>query len=208
MSRRNQRLTGEELIGRSSIVNRQSSIRFRAIVGAFVLTASCQTATTRPGYGPLPGSPTAEVRLTQARATSVLAEALRADSIPVKRVEEIDGLIESDWFAVPGFQVTGDRPLGPGIVQVRAWVDVGKAGHSVYTIETVYRVYADPSRPARELEEAVAATHPARVKVGKVLEGLVKQYGEPPPPPAPILPPDTARVDTTAKRDMNSAESH
>lgn len=177
-------------------------MKVRSIVLTLVLVSGCQTATTRPGYGPLPGSPTAEVRLTQARATSVLAEALRTDSIPVKRVEEIDGLIESDWFAVPGYQISRDRPLGPGIVLVRAWVDVGKAGHSVYTIETVYRVYADPSRPSREMEEAVGATHPARVKVGKVLEGLVKQYGEPPPPPpAPILPPDSARVDTTAKRD-------
>jgi hypothetical protein len=172
------------------------------MLGAVVLAAACQTTTTRPGYGPLPGSPTAEVRLTQARATTVLAEALKADSIPVKRIEEIDGLIESDWFAVPGYQVSRDRPLGPGIVLVRAWVDVGKAGHSVYVIETVYRVYADPSRPARELEEAVGANHPARVKVGKVLEGLVKQYGEPPPaPPPPIVPPDSARVDTTARRD-------
>lgn len=162
------------------------------------LATACQTATTRPGYGPMPGSPTAEVRLMQGQATTVLAEALRADSIPVKRVEELDGLIESDWFVVPGYQVSRDRPLGPGIVLVRAWVDVGKAGHSVYIIETVYRVFADPSRPARELEEPVAATHPARVKIGKVLEGLVKQYGE--PPPAPTLR-DTARVDTTAKRD-------
>ena len=169
------------------------------LVLGLLLVSACQTATNRPGYGPMPGSPTAEVRLMQAQATTVLAEALRADSIPVSRVEELDGLIESAWFVVPGYQVSRDRPLGPGIVLVRAWVDVGKAGHSVYTIETVYRVFADPSRPARELEEPVAATHPARVKIGKVLEGLVKQYGEPPPTPA--MPRDTARVDTTAKRD-------
>lgn len=164
----------------------------------FLLLTSCQTATTRPGFGPVPGSPTAEVRLLQARATQVLAEALRADSIPIRRVEELDGIIESEWFTVPGYQITRDRPLGPGTVMVRAWVDVGKPGHSVYFIETVYRVYADPSRPARELEEAVSLNHPARVKVGKVLEGLVKDYGEPPPPPPPAPPDTVRRVDTTA----------
>lgn len=163
------------------------------------LITGCQTATTRPGFGPLPGAPTAEVRLLQARATQILAEALRADSIPLRRVEERDGIIESNWFEVPGYQVTRNRPLGPGIVMVRGWIDVGKAGHSVYIVETVYRVYADPSRPARELEEPVALNHPARVKIGKVLEALVKEYGEPPPPPPPpIAPPDTAQqVDTT-----------
>jgi hypothetical protein len=162
------------------------------------LFLGCQTTTTRPGFNPLPGAPTAEVRLLQARATQILADALRADSIPLRRVEERDGIIESDWFEVPGYQVTRERPLGPGIVMVRGWIDVGKAGHSVYVIETVYRVYADPSRPARELEEPVALNHPARVKVAKVLEELVKQYGEPPPPPPPpVAPPDTApRADT------------
>ncbi len=139
----------------------------------------CQTATTRPGFLPVPGSPTAEVRLLVPQATEVLAEALRTDSIPLKRVEAIDGLIESEWFSVPGYAVATGRPLGPEIVRVRAWVDVGKPGHSIYTLETVYRVLADPSRDPRELEQPVADAHPARLKVKKVLEMLLTEYGEP-----------------------------
>jgi len=162
---------------------------------AILLFVGCQTTSTRPGFGPLPGSATAEVELFQGRATQILAEALRADSIPVARVVEIDGVIESDWFAVPGYQVVQSRALGPGTVRVRAWVDIGKPGYSVYTIETVYRVYADPSRQERELEQPVAETHPARVKVAKLLERLVERYGE------PVVKPDTGAkapaVDTT-----------
>ncbi|HET9514499.1 MAG TPA: hypothetical protein VFO95_11285 [Gemmatimonadales bacterium] len=146
---------------------------------ALSVLIGCQTATTRPGFLPVPGSPTAEVRLLVPRATEVLAEALRSDSIPLKRVVEIDGVIESEWFSVPGYAVAGGRPLGPGIVRVRAWVDVGKPGHSIYTLETVYRVFADPSRDPRELEQPVSETHPASLKVKKVLETLLTEYGEP-----------------------------
>jgi hypothetical protein len=114
-----------------------------------------------------------------AEATRVLADSLQADSIPMKRVVEIDGMIESNWFNVPGYTVASGRHLGPGVVRVRGWVDPGKAGYSVYTIEAVYRVYADPSREERELEQAVAETHPARVKVTKLLDRLVQLYGDP-----------------------------
>ena len=120
---------------------------------ALSVLIGCQTATTRPGFLPVPGSPTAEVRLLVPRATEVLAEALRSDSIPLKRVVEIDGMIESEWFSVPG--------------------------HSIYTLETVYRVFADPSRDPREQEQPVSETHPARLKVKKVLETLLTEYGEP-----------------------------
>jgi len=69
---------------------------------------------------------------------------------------------------------------------------------SVYTVETAYRVYADPSRDERELEQPVADTHPVRVKVVRLLDRLVKQYGgvsavadstRPPMPPPPPPPP-------------------
>lgn len=152
---------------------------FRCALSALSALLGCQTATTRPGFLPVPGSPTAEVRLLVPQATEVLAEALRNDSIPLRRVEAIDGLIESEWFRVPGYAVASGRPLGPGVVRVRAWVDVGKPGHSIYTLETVYRVFADPSRDPRELEQPVAETHPARLKVKKVLETLLTEYGEP-----------------------------
>lgn len=155
-----------------------------------LLLSTCQASTTRPGFAPLPEASTAQVRLEVPAATKALAEALRADSIPVTRVVERDGVIESDWFEVPGFKVTTKRPLGPSVVRVRGWVDMGRPGHSLYTVETIYRVYADPSRPSRELEASLPEGHPARVQVQSVLRKLLQQYGSP----------DDLKADSIARR--------
>ena len=167
-----------------------------------LLLTACQASTTRPTFGPLPGAATGEVHLGPAEATKTLAEALTADSIQLKFVHESDGVIVSEWLDVPGYQRASGRALGPGTVRVRAWVDLGVVSQgdtaSVYTVETAYRVYADPSRDERELEQPVADTHPVRVKVVRLLDRLVKQYGgvsavadstRPPMPPPPPPPP-------------------
>jgi hypothetical protein len=143
-----------------------------------LVLAACQASTTRPGFAPMPAAPTVELELEVPEATRVLADAMRADSIPVGRVEPRDGLVESRWFETPGFRPTTRRPLGPAVTQVRAWVDPGRPGHSVVTVETVYRLWADPSRPARELEAQVAESHPASVRVREVLHKLVLQFGD------------------------------
>ena len=88
-------------------------------------------------------------------------------------------------------------------MRVRAWVDRGVITQadtaSVYTVETAYRVFVDPSREARETEQPVGDLHPARVKIVKLLERLTKEHGgggpapadstlrqpAPPPPPSP-----------------------
>ncbi len=161
-----------------------------------LLLVGCQASTTRPNFGPLPGAATAEVHLGPAEATRVLADALQSDSITLRFVHEGDGIIVSEWLEVPGYQRTAERALGPGIVRVRAWVDLGVITQadtaSVYTIETAYRVFADPSREERELEQPVAETHPARLKVARLLEKLVRLYGDAPAPAdsaAPAVPP-------------------
>jgi len=118
-------------------------------------------------------------------------------------VHEGDGVIVSEWIDVPGYAVNTGRALGPGTVRVRAWVDLGVINQadtaSVYTVEAAYRVFADPSREERELEQPVADTHPARLKVARLLKRLVREYGDgpsvpdstapavrlDPPPPAP-----------------------
>ena len=149
-----------------------------ATMACVLLAAGCQASTTRPTFGPTPGAASAQVRLEVPEATRILADSLQADSIPVIRVVERDGLVESAWFEVPGYQRVRGRPLGPSVVQVRAWVDVGKAGHSVYTVETVYRVMADPSRPDRELEAPVEEDHPASAKVRETVRQLLYRFGE------------------------------
>ena len=179
-------------------------------VGLSVLClAACQASTTRPTFGPLPGAATGEVHLGPAEATKILAEALRTDSIALRFVHEGDGVIVSEWLEVPGYQRASDRVLGPGTVRVRAWIDLGVVSQadtsSVYVVETAYRVYADPSREERELEQPVAETHPARVKVVRLLDRLIREYGDapvvpavpdstrPPVPPPPPPPPSSER---------------
>jgi hypothetical protein len=169
---------------------------------ALIAAAACQASTTRPTFGPLPGAASGEVHLGPEEATRILAAALASDSIPLHFVHEGDGVIVSEWLDVPGYQKSNGRGLGPGTVRVRAWVDRGVINQadtsSVYTVETAYRVYADPAREGRELEQPVAETHPARLKIARLLERLVRTHGDapatasdsllrtpaPPPPPA------------------------
>ena len=102
-------------------------------------------------------------------------------------------MIVSEWLDVPGYQQAAERPLGPGTVRVRAWVDRGVITQadtsSIYTVETAYVVYADPSREERELEQPVAETHPARVKVARLLERLIRLHGDAPAPADSTAPP-------------------
>ncbi len=163
-------------------------IRSRLIV-ALVLATACQASTTRPTFGPMPGAAGAQVRLGVPDATRLLAETLQEDSIPVSRVVERDGLIETPWFEVPGYRPFQGRPLGPTVVRVRAWVDPGKAGHSVYTAETVYRVMADPSRPDRELERQVPEDHQVSSVVAEAVRKLLYRFGDP----------DDIKADSTAR---------
>ena len=117
-------------------------------------------------------------------ATRRLAEALQADSITPSRVRLRDGYLETAWLDSATGRPTARRPLGTGVVRVRAWADPGRPGNTVLTVETLYRPLADPSLPERELERQVPRTHPTAVKVETVLAALLKRHGGPPPPAA------------------------
>jgi hypothetical protein len=95
-----------------------------------------------------------------------------------------DGYIETAWLDSATGQPTKRRPLGTGVVRLRAWADPGRPGHTVLKVETLYRPFADPSLPERELERQVPNTHPAAVKVQGILEAMLKRFGGPPPPSA------------------------
>ena len=169
----------------------------RSVGLSVICLVACQATTTRPTFDPLPGAVTAEVHLGPEEATRALAEAFKSDSIALKFVHEGDGVIVSEWLDVPGYSVATGRALGPGSVRVRAWVDLGVITQadtsSVYTVETAIVVFADPSRDERELEQPVAETHPARVKVARLLERLTRLHGDAPAVPdstaAPAIPP-------------------
>jgi len=149
--------------------------------GLLATVASCQPNTTRPPFTAVPEAAGTEVRLPVRLATQRLAEALKADSIPVRKVQIRDGYLETGWFAPAARSGGGARAIGPKLVRVRAWADPARPGSSQLTVETVYRPLRDPSLPSRELEREVAPDHPVALKVVSVLQKLVQRYGGPPP---------------------------
>ena len=155
---------------------------FRWAVVGLAGMAACQPATTRPPFPPVPQSATTEVRLPPGEAARLLAEALRADSIPATRVSLRDTWAETAWFDPATGQRAKHRPIGPNVVRVRAWADPTHPGNSKLFVETVYRPVADPSLPERDLDRQVPRNHPVAIKVRAALQALVKRYGGPPPP--------------------------
>jgi hypothetical protein len=150
---------------------------------------ACRPGTSRPSFQPVPEAATIEVRLPPREATRLLADALRADSIPTKRVDLRDNWLETGWFDPATGRRTGHRPIGRSVVLVRAWSDPTHPGNSLMTVETVYRPVADPSLPERELDRQVPRDHPVAIKIRAALQDLVKRYGGPPPPSEPAAAP-------------------
>jgi hypothetical protein len=151
-------------------------------LGLLAAATSCQPNTTRPPFPPVPEAAGTEVRLPVPQATQRLAEALKADSIPVRKVRIRDGYMETGWFATATRRpAAGAQAIGPKVVRVRAWADPARPGSSQLTVEIVYRPLRDPSLPDRELEREVAPDHPVALKVVATLQRLVQRYGGPPP---------------------------
>ena len=147
-------------------------------LGLGCAVVACRPNTTRPPITPLPEAAGTEVRLPVRQATQRLAEMLRADSIPLRRVSILDGYMESGWFDAGTRRPAGNRrAIGPGFVRIRAWADPGRPGSSLLTVETLYRPLVDPSLPERELEREVARNHPIAVTVEAALRQMVTRYG-------------------------------
>ena len=164
----------------------------RGWIATAALLAACRPNTTRPTITPYPEAAGVEIRLQPSEATRRLAEAFQADSITPSRVRLRDGYIETAWLDSATGRPTRRRPIGTGVVRLRAWADPGRPGNTVLTVETLYRPLADPSLPERELERQVPLAHPTAVRVVRVLETLLKRYGGPPPPAAEQVAPARA----------------
>lgn len=180
----------------------------RRLVLLPLLLAACSPYTARPYFPPVTGAPAAELELSRADATETLAAVLRSDTLPVSRVELKDGYLETDWFDAASKRATPARPVGPGVVRIRGWVNPTRSGFSQIIVETVYRPLADPSRPGRELEQQVPLEHPVGKRIQQIVTELHKLYNreepftgptldgpgskkdgdEPQPPPAPAPP--------------------
>jgi hypothetical protein len=157
-------------------------------LGCVLLALACRPSTTRPPITPYPEAAGSEVRLPVPEATRRLAEALRADSIPVRTVRLRDGYIETRWFLARTGRRPAGRPLGTGVVRIRAWADPARPGSAQLTVETLYRPLVDPSLPERELEREVPRGHPVAIRVEGVLKKLVDRYGGSPGPQVEAAP--------------------
>jgi len=138
---------------------------------------ACNPNTTRPPQlEPVSGALRVDLELEGDLATQELADQLLVDSIPVSVVELRDGYVETPWFDAATGMVTEDWPLGPDIVRLRGWVDPGAPRHSHITVELVFRPQADPSSPAREMDQQVPNDNPAAVRLGRALEALSQRF--------------------------------
>lgn len=167
--------------------------------------AACYPATTRPAFLPLPSANVVEWELSVREATRELALALDADSIPVQRTELADGWLETGWFDATTLRPTSRRPLGAGVVRLRAWADPSQPNHSNVTVETVYRPFDDPSRDGRSLDRVVAANHPVALRVGSLLNRLTMKFGEPVDVPVTPVRSDSSATKAVPKSDSTSA---
>jgi hypothetical protein len=138
-----------------------------AMLGA--LLVACYPTTTRPDLTPSPEAPRFEVELDVVEATRMLALELDTDSIPVSRTEPLDGWLETEWFDATTLQPAPGWRVGPGVVKLRAFVDPGRANHSMITVEVVERLLVNPSLPARELERQVSAGAPILLRVQRAV---------------------------------------
>jgi hypothetical protein len=183
-------------------------MRFRWPFLGIVVAAACQPDTTRPPFPPLPESATTEVRLPPADAARLIAEQLRADSVPANRFSLKDAWLESDWFEAATGKRAKRRPLGLDVVRVRGWADPSRPGSSKLIVETVYHPLADPSLSERELDQQVPRNHPVAIKVRAALQELVKRYGAPPPVSAqPRAAPGAEEPDVEQPPDQGPEES-
>jgi hypothetical protein len=150
-------------------------MRSLALLMLMAATA-CKPATSRPFYPPVTGAAQVEIELETRNATTALADVLRSDSLPLAKVAPRDGYLETEWFTVATRRPTGARRLGPNVVQIRAWIDPTRLGHSRLTVETVYRPLADPSLPTRELDRQVPVDHPIGKRMTEIVTELARLY--------------------------------
>jgi len=142
-----------------------------------LLALGCNPNSTRPPQlAPVTGAVRVGVALPPDLATQELADQLVVDTFPVTVVRLEDGYLETPWFDAFTGTATDDRPLGPEVVRLRAWIDPGAPQHSHLTVELVFRPLADPSRPERQLDQQVPNDHPAAIRLGRALEAVTARY--------------------------------
>lgn len=176
----------------------------RHAAAALLLLASCQPATTRPPFGPLPTAPDAAVDLDVPTATRLLADALKNDSIPVSRVEAHDGYLETGWFDARTGVASSARPLGDSLVRVRGWINAYGEERATLRVESAVRPLVNPALPPRELDRQAPDSNPAAVRVARVLDAMARRYPVPGVAPRELPKLPGATPDSTAPAPKDS----
>jgi hypothetical protein len=148
-----------------------------AVAALSVLALGCSPQTTRPTLIPFPEALTNETYAIPPKAIDMLAHGLQDDSIPVRRIEIVDGWLDSGWFEVETQAVATGPFTGTDVVRVRGWADPGRPKYSDLTVEAVYRKAVDPSQPPRDMERALPNDHPVMKRIKRVLDVLGARKG-------------------------------
>lgn len=156
--------------------------RARLVLVAVALgAAACDPGTTRPDLLPFPEARSFEVARDRGAAIGLLADRLRADTIPVGRVDTLDAWLETPWFDAGTRRLVRGDHVGMQFVKLRAWADPARPTHAELIVELAYRPVADPSLPGRMLERPLPETHYFARHLDSLLNRLQAEVGFEPP---------------------------
>jgi len=147
-----------------------------------VLAISCNPASTRPDFRPLPQAPTELLATSRERIIPILTTLVEAESLRVRRSNAVDGYLETDWFNLRTHRSYRDNRYVPDLahtVKLRCWTDPYVPSQAILTIEVVYRPRYDPSRTERELEALVLPDHDGHALVDSLLKRARERFGLP-----------------------------
>ena len=162
----------------SAAVAGLSQLRFAILLVAL----SCDPASTRPAFLPLPQADTLLLKGTPGQVAGEAASWLTAKGIVVERWTEKDSYVETAWYDTTTKRATrreGDLSALQSSVKIRCWADRGAPGQTRITVELVYRPFYDPSQPPRDREVALMTQGGARTIVDSLLGALKKRLGVP-----------------------------
>jgi len=152
----------------------------RALAGVVVLAVlACTAVTTRPRFGPQPGTPVDTLSANPGTVIKTLAATLLERGLKMHRVSEAEGYVETAWFDPVTKRSVGQEHLHTGrVFRVRAFADSIPPNHCQLALEAVYRRIADPSQPGREEEILAPPGDRADSLTQQILVELRQRFGK------------------------------
>lgn len=147
-----------------------------------LLIAACTPHTTRPDFQPLPQARTVQLLARPRLVIPALAAMVAAESLRVRRANQRDGYLETDWFDTRSHRSFRNDAAVPDLahaVKLRCWADPYVPGQTILTLEVAYRPRYDPSRDGRELDLLVPAGQLGDTLAGTLLAQLKQRFGSP-----------------------------